>query len=375
MFIVSPQTKAFRPNQQQGAALIIAMLILSIVVVITATMTVEHNFYIRRVSNQLSASQVYSILRGTEVFTHKALAVDAQIDEDNNKYVDKNSEFWSGKKDFVFDEVLFRGELIDLQGRFNINSLLLDIKKGDPVPASDQQGIFINFLQAFESEAGVNVTHGEAVSITEAIIDYIDGDAISSGLDCGEDSAYYSIEGRSPHRTANQAFQSVSELRLICNVPVFLYQQLESHLTVWPKHSNAGININTASPQLIQALLLSDDKAYIEAKDKKLYPTSPLFLSDSQREEISVAQGYIPPPEGSFGLSVEGWDTHTAAEEYFKTTFNGARLWPTQNIVLGSNLFLLISDGKLGNVNLHLESVFSREGGNIRVLSRSTGGL
>ncbi len=362
------------PIKQQGAALIIAMLILSIVVVITATMTVEHNFHVRRVSNQLAASQVYGILRGTEAFAYKALAVDAKLDDDNGLVVDNVAEFWAGEKDFIFDEVLFRGELIDLQGRFNLNSLLVEHVKGDPIPSNNSQAIFIRLLQTFELEEGVTLSYDEAQDITEAIVDYIDPDE-DYAFGCGEDSGYFSIENRAPHRTANQAFHSVSELRLICNLPVAIYRQLVPIVTVWPVSGEAGFNINTASVNLLQAILLPDDASYKAVRDDKKYPTAPFEMSIDQKKELQMAQGFVARDEGGIGDTSEGWDKHDAAQTYFAQSFNNAKLWPTTSLVLGSNYFLLVSDGKLADVNIHLESVISREGGTIQILARSTGGL
>ena len=366
-------------QRQQGAALIIAMLILSIVVVITATMTVEHNFHVRRVSNQLAASQVYGILRGTEAFSHKALAVDAQLDEDNGTFIDHSQEFWAGEKEFIFDEVLFVGELIDLQGRFNLNSLLLDHDPNQSIPTNDMQAIFIRFLQTFEMEDGVFVSYDDAYNITEAIVDYIDADQ-NPGLACGEDAGYFSIDDRAPHRTANQPLHSVSELRLICNLPVIVYQQIRDKVTVWPLTGDAGININTASVNLLQALLLDDKASYDEAKGTgtpvlKKYPTQPFTLSDDLNQELQMAQGFKAREFEGVGETTQGWEDHNSAETYFTQTLNGARLWPSKYVVLGSNYFLLQAKGRLADVNVQLESVFSRDGGTIQVLARSNGGL
>lgn len=362
-------------RQQSGAALIIAMLILSIVVVITATMTVEHNFHVRRVSNQLAASQVYSVLRGTEAFSHKALVVDAKLDEDNEKNVDNAGEFWAGEKDFIFDEVLFRGELIDLQGRFNLNSLLVGHEKNKAIPTNNQQAMFIRFLQTFELEDNVGVSYDQAQEITEAIIDYIDEDSNTLGFTCGEDEAYFSIDERAPHRTANQAFHSVSELRLICNLPVALYRQLQDKVTVWPISGKAGINLNTTSVNMLQAILVKDEAVYKDIKDKKIYPTTPFLLSADQKKELRMAQGFIPREEGSIGSTSQGWDDHATLQSYLSDIFEGAKLWPSKDLVLGSNYFLLVSNGKLADVNLKLESVFSRDNGTIQILARSSGGL
>ncbi|MCK5880609.1 MAG: hypothetical protein KAG18_01965, partial [Sinobacterium sp.] len=134
--------------------------------------------------------------------------------------------------------------------------------------------------------------------------------------------------------------------------------------------------LNTASINLIQAVLIGTQQDYDNAKlggDK--YPLTPMFLSDDEQKEVQMAQGYLPREEGGIGLVSQGWATDEEAVSYFAENFNNALLWPTDKLVLGSEYFLLLSTGKLADVNVYLESVISRDNDTMKVIARSTGGL
>ena len=357
--LLSIQT--INPVKQRGAALIVSLLILSIVVVIVATMTVEHNFHIRRVSNQLTASQAYSYLRATEAVAHKALQYDLEQDRDNGESADYFDELWAQEAPpFTVDNGAYTGKLYDLQARFNINSLAATLndtpQNPKAIPYSPEQGIFIRLLQSFNDDE-FTISYDQAVSITESLIDYIDADQTARGFDCGEDDAYYGIEGRRPHRTADQPLASVSELRLICNIPVELFRRLEPHVTVWPLSGKSAININTASVEVLRSVIV--DEADVDDL-KVLSPgfSVPAPLDIAQLEDFLERQrtGYT-----SFS---------TVANDLVD-----AALWPSANLSLASDYFLLSSDAKLGDVVMHLDSVFSRKAGTISILARSTDGL
>jgi len=349
-------------QKQQGAALIVSLLILSIVIVITTASFTEHNFQIRRVSNQLAASQAYSYLRATEAVAHKALMTDLEIDKENGEVVDHLAEIWAQEAPpFMLEEGAYTGRLFDLQGRFNINSLLNDSSnssnnKSKAVPYNIEQGIFIRLLIALNDD-DFSISSDEAQSITESIVDYLDSDTQVRGFDCGEDDAYYSIEGRLPHRTANQAMVSVSELRLICNLPVELFRRLREHVTVWPLSGESTINLNTASEPLLRAVLIDE---LDEAKLNNLSPGyfAPQPLEPFQLEDVlsSQASGYV--------------DFNSMEVDFREITW-----WPNAPLSLASDYFLLASDAKLGDVLMHMESVISRKGGTISILARSTDGL
>lgn len=352
-------------KKQQGAALVVAMLILALVTVFVVSMSIEYGFGVRRVTNQLVAQQAYSYLRGTEAIAHKALMMDLRNDVDDGKAVDNYGEIWAQQTPpFLLEEGSYNGRLFDLQGRFNLNSLRQEpnVAAGDPrpaVPFSVEQGIFIRLLQALGDQE-LPVSEADAYAITEAVVDYLDENQEPSGFHCGEDDAYYGIEGRVPHRTPNLPLASVSELRLVCNLPVRLYERLLPHVTVWPASGKSTININTASRPLLRSILVATtDVPQLQAVLGKTTYQVPPPVDDKELDNVIAHQS----ADGYTGL------------DQIKVDIQGFELWPGSPVGLHSNYFLLESEATLGDVTQFMSSVISRENGVIVTVARSTGGL
>ncbi len=383
-------------QQQKGAALVIAMLILAIVVVITGTMTYEYNFQVRRVSNQLLKSQLSNALVSTESVAIKGLEFDTEQDKDDNKVIDhlqyslqEGTEIWAmpvGPGEM--GEAQFYAQLIDLAGRFNVNTLAQghDSNKS-AFPQTVSQLIFIRLLQTFTFNEGEQLSLSDATSITQAIVDYIDEDESTNSFECGEDDAYYGIEGRTAHRTANQHLFSVSELRLICNLPVEVYEQLRWHVTVWPRGASlkiasgslSPININTASMNILRAMIIneSDRQSFVDA-DNGVPQTipEPLLPSDLSVFYIDRENPLAAPPSGDLAYldrQLTSYEDFSSLEGDLNT--DNLSLMPKNSQAgLASNYFLLITEALLGDMRMRLESVISREGGTIQVKARSTAG-
>jgi general secretion pathway protein K len=351
-------------NKQQGAALVVAMLILSVIVILASTLTLEHSFNIRRISNQITQEQAYQYLRATEAIAHKVLWEDAKQNSDDGVWVDNLGDIWAQEAPpFVLDDGAYTGRIFDLQGRFNLNSLRPQANTQARPPTTVAQGIFIRLLQSVGDE-NYSIDYQQAQNITEAIVDWLDEDSSPTGFECGEDDAYYAIDGRAPHRTPNQPFYSVSELRLICNMPFELYYRLQHEVTVWPLNGAGVINLNTASDALLRSVVVAkSDVTALQAaakKDKANYiAPEPVSLTDLEdiRERLD-AGGYED------FITLEGeLDAISQA------------LWPGANLGLHSEYFLLESAAKLGDLQLTMESVFYRKDGTIYIATRSINGL
>lgn len=383
-------------GKQTGAAMVVAMLILSIVTVFAASIAFDYQFSIRRVSNQMLMQQAYQYLLATEAIASKALLQDLQNDADDELTVDRKSEIWAEENMvFTVENGAYTGKLTDLQGRFNLNSLKPpSIAAGDflpQVPYTISQGIFIRLLQALGND-DFSISEQDAVAITESIIDWLDEDSMPTGFGCGEDDGYYTIEDRQAHRVANGPFYSVSELRLICNLPLELYYRLRDYVTVWPISGQSSININTAGMPLLRSIFV--DKSDVETLKKINNKTSyqvppPLAIEeleailkrtqaevlDAEQEELqeqnTFSQDQLFDANGELITEDIGF---TKLEEVLAETRNAA-FWPNADLGLYSNYFLLEAVVTLDRLTQTMDSVLSRESGKISVLARSTGGL
>lgn len=380
-------------NHERGAAMVIAMLILSIVTVFAASIAFDYQFSIRRVSNQMLMQQAYQYLLATESIAEKALIKDLENDRDDNATVDHKGEIWA-KEDMVFtvEEGAYTGKLIDLQGRFNLNSLRPPSFAADQfppqVPYTVSQGIFIRLLQALSDEE-FQIGEADAKAITEAIIDWLDADSQPIGFQCGEDDAYYSIEDRQPHRVANGPFYSVSELRLICNMPLPLYYRLLPYVTVWPISGQSSININTAGAPLLRSIFVGSDEAATlkDLNGKTSYQVPPplsvadieKILSKTQAEPLPDAEQVVSEKrdvrdvQSATDVSSGDIGYRTLAE--VNADLGAFVLWPNAELGLYSNWFMLEAVVTLDRLTQTMSSVISRENGSITIPARSTGGL
>lgn len=351
-------------RQERGAALIVAMLIVSIVVILAGTLTFENQLALRLFGNQLLFEQSYQYLRATEEIAAKVLRKDAEDDISNEKRVDKLDELWAQEAPpFMLENGAYTGKLIDLQGRFNINSLVN--KSRDPYqaaafPETAEQAIFMRLLLSVNDDDW-QLDSYQAKAITAAIVDYIDADSLPIGFECGEDAAYYGIEGRRPHRTANQPLQSVSELLLVCNMPLPLYYRIRQLVTVWPLDGKETINLNTASDALLRSVLVhASDSASIKQAVKNKQPiVLPEPISQEDIEQFREK------------LSNKGYDNFASLEKDIEPL----QLWPDAKLGLYSDYFLLQAQAKLGDLETRMDSVFYRKNGNISIFARSVNGL
>ncbi len=354
-----------RPRKQKGAALVVALLIISLVTAIAATSSLRHHFTLRRLSNQLKTSQAYSYLRATEMIAKKALTADLMLDALQANRFDHFQEIWAQiVPPFLIEGGSYGGKIIDLQSKFNLNLLAAKNQKlGAPnlkrVPFTVEQGIFIRLLQSYNDESFA-ISNEQAMNITRAVLDWVDPDTQTNYSYC-EDEAYSAIEKRKPHRTANMAFTSVSELRLICNMPVELYTRMKDDLTVWPREGGSKINVNTAGPHLLRSIVLTQQ----QVSQLKTVPTGDPLPS------------LLPLPEGELERFLEqqknGFTTVAQATMALDSSYYG--FWPNAPLALFSDFFLLKATAELDGLTQHYFSVLDRRTDNIKVLFRSVDDL
>jgi general secretion pathway protein K len=250
-----PCRKHYR-RKQEGAALILALVVVSMVVLLATTLGNDFLVTFKRVENQLYNQQARSYLLSAESFFRFALI------EDMANPTDTESE-WA-PKEFIFEDQVssvIEGRIDDLQGRINLNYI-----------ASSKEP-FIRLLQLTTEHLDQPVDSNQAIEISNAVIDWLDKDASDAEtLPGGAESISYR-DMEPPMRAANQAMVSVSELRLVKGISEEIYQAVKSYVTVY---GNGSININTASATVLRTLNKSG-----------LPPFSEVEVSDiiSEREE------------------------------------------------------------------------------------------
>jgi general secretion pathway protein K len=298
------------PNRERGVALITAVLVVALAAIIATSMMQRQNFDTQRTANIIHRDQAIAYALGAEHWAGVELSKDAEI----NNY-DHLKENWAYElPPLPIDGGYITGRLQDLQGRFNLNSIL------DPLQAER----FMRLCQAINVEP----------DFIPALQDWIDRDT-ETREDGAEDESYTLLDP--PYRAANRFLADTSELLLVKGVSLEDYNILTFYISALP--GNSDINVNTASPQLLQSLTYdltpADVERIIGLRDAQPYKNIDLFVEDK--------------------------------------TFAGKEI-NEEHLTVSSQYFLLTANVMLGDAPLTLQSVLSRSTtGKITVIQRRFG--
>lgn len=300
---------------QSGAALIIAMLVFALVSALLVGLQRDFTLTLQRGAYQVFSEHTWSYLLGAESLATLALREDARLDARASSSSDHLEEIWAQPTSaYPLDAGgWLDAQISDLQGRFNINLLvatdaIVDVSESsannsDP-PISDQslkqekddqrwnsaQKMFIRLLQSLENSA---LTLDEAISLTEAVSDFIDQDSLRR-LEGAEDQEYRYLT--SPYLPANRPLASVSELRAVRGMSAALYEALSPLVSVWPV-SGGRLNILTAPISVIRSindssslepLDLNQAESLMQARDEGAFSNVEEFLSNPNLDGLSL---------------------------------------------------------------------------------------
>lgn len=356
----SHRSNRSRVARQRGAALIVALLVFAVASALIVGLQRDFTLQLSRGRTALISEQSWSYLLGAEALAAVALQADLAQDARADTPRDHLSELWASEATPypLEDGGWLRGQLSDLQGRFNVNSLVEAARgsetEGDgsadgagsgagrvnelgSVTGTDQltppQKQFVRLLQSLESAP---VDLNTAIALTMAVVDYLDSDA-EPRPGGAEDERYRTQVP--PYRTANRSIASVSELRAVAGITPDIYRALAPLVSVWPER-DARLNILTAPLAVLRSI---NDSNRLEPLDR-----------------ASAEQLMRQRDEGAFD-SVETFIADPA--------FTGAELSELAPYLdVRSDWFLLDATVAIAEREQRLYSVMQRDGG--RVLSR-----
>lgn len=240
-------------KQQQGVALLMAVLIAALVTTAAVAMASRQQLDVRRTANIFNSDQAFIAALGAEDYARDVLVTGRKpdaTDQGNNPAADHEHEPWAQLVVFPFEDMTLAGQMTDMQGRFNLNNLLDE--NGDPIKEQ------VQYFKDLLDELGLDQ------SIADAVIDWMDDDNDTQGFG-GAETGDYSRKNP-PYGSANAPFVSVSELLLIEGIDFDSYQTLiglepkYGHVSVLPRALENGvykqtpINVNTASREVLIAL-------------------------------------------------------------------------------------------------------------------------
>jgi general secretion pathway protein K len=240
-----------------GAALILVLLMVSILVVLVLetirAMQVEEAGA-RYFQESFSAE---ALAKSGVQLAMALLAADGELArEDEKKNVDHVGESWAllpqpdSLPTTLPDVGELEGHVLDESGKFPINFLVDD----DGALRPTHNNVLVKLL----TSTPFSMEPEETTGLVMAIKDWLDKDDVPSGEFGAEDDYYQGLEA--PYRSKNGPMTSLAELQLIRGINESLYfgkegePGLKDLLTIY---GNGKININTAGPLILQALVSS----------------------------------------------------------------------------------------------------------------------
>lgn len=328
------------PRQQRGIAILTTLVIAVLVVTLATVIFARQSRAVRQTDNYQSLERAWQYAYSIEQFAGMELVRDAK----SSKHDDLTEDWAINLPTLPLEEGNgvkvgeFTATLEDLQGRFNLNSIMTD--KGQESPNQE-----MTTLQELAKSAGL------PTSFANTVFDWMDPDAIIKSGDSAETDYY--LSGAIPYRAADMPMADISEIRLL-RLDVEPEQKDKAmnaflhNVTVLP--FNTTVNANTASEVVLQAMGLNAEriKTIMEARtpeNEKPFKTT---------KELFDALNFI----------TDGTTEPAKADAALK-----ARLEKTLDV--SSSYFRLKGEIKLGRARVHLNSVFYREPGKpIRVIMR-----
>lgn len=267
-------------SRQGGVALITVLLVFALVAILATEMLRRSQLNLRSVTNLIESRQAYYYALGGEAFARAVLARDVR--EDKGK-TDLLTEPWAllGERP-PFE--LARAEMVvtinDLQGRFNLNSVV--DAQGQVRPERLAQ------LQRLLQVLNLDPAYARQWQ------DWVDRDQ-ERQPDGGEDGDY------PDYATAGGWEADISALRLLRTMRPEDFEKLAPHVTVLPDVT--PINVNTAGRAVLRALspIMSESRAsQVAARQQgKGYADVAEFMelagsgSDIEPDQLSVRSDYF----------------------------------------------------------------------------------
>ena len=265
-------------TRQRGVALITAVLIVALATILAVSVAFKGYLDQRRSMNMLSMDQGFEIAMGAEAWAADILRRDLV---GGSKTDDFTEEWAMPMPPIPVEGGEISGQLEDMQGRFNINSL---VKLDNGVLVKDDNAVFRfkSLLQILEIED----------KWADMIVDWLDSDINPEFPDGAEDSVY---TGLTPaYRPPNMRVTRASELLAINEFGIERYRKLEPFITALP--ASTPINLCTASPEVLDALLENTRQFTLarenvtELRKQRCYPSLQEFqanLDARQKQEMT----------------------------------------------------------------------------------------
>lgn len=299
------------PRAQRGVALIMAVLIVALATILAVDVGFKAYLDQRRAATSFALEQAFEVAKGAEAWAADILKEDGAS---GSKRDDLTERWATPLPPLPIDGGELEGQLQDLQGRFNLNTLIVADQTGKIVTNQPAYEQLVRLLGLLNLE-----THWAA-----KITDWIDPDDNPVNNDGAEDSIYTSQTP--PYRTANMPMTRVSELLALPGFGIERYRRLAPHVTALPSNVTM-INLCTASPYVLDSM--SDQTNY----------------TLSIESFTKARQNGCVPDKRTFNAELDSASINANAKAYYKknigesSNYFEANIW----ITIGTTQFTLYS--------------------------------
>jgi general secretion pathway protein K len=223
------------PSRQRGIALLVAILLVALGTILAATIAYENAMVARRAAATFALDGSVLIGEAAEALAAYGLR---EVWRSNKQYI-YIGQGWDtpvGPVEAV-PGVMLTAQLEDMQGRFNLNSLVNSDGTYNKVTFAAFQQLLTNL--------GIEPTWAGY------LVDWIDPDIVPMNPDGAEDSVYLGLAP--PYRTPNMYITSSTELLALPGFGRDRYAKLAPFVTALP--INTTINICTAPGAVLDAFI------------------------------------------------------------------------------------------------------------------------
>lgn len=192
-------------RRQQGTVLVVVLLIFALAFALAVEIFYRQDRVQARTANLLDWDYRYQFAVAAETLAIQGLADDFEDDQRNNEMVDDCSkEKWAGPFTFPYEDAVINASVQDLQGRFNLNSLVAFVNneyQRDPDAVARLEALLGALLPPSHSR--------HASLLANEMADWMDTDVLVNGVDGAEDPEYRY------RRTPNHPVADESEMRAL----------------------------------------------------------------------------------------------------------------------------------------------------------------
>ncbi|MBM5811379.1 MAG: general secretion pathway protein GspK [Gammaproteobacteria bacterium] len=272
--------------RQRGVALITAIVLVAIATVIAVYLGTRTALDLRRTAGLIALDQARQVALGAE-----AWAIEVLQDDQQESQTDHPGESWAQPiPPLPIDGGSIRGRLEDLQGRFNLNSLVAANGRVDEVSVA----LFERLLDQVEASP----------RWARIMADWIDVDTVPGFPEGAEDGDYLAQDP--PYRAANGAVVTVSELLALPGMTLAEFQRIQPWVAALP--AGTLINVCTAPAPVLAALVagrtdFSDAEALARNRQAGCFPTLDDLRATLTSEEFTGLQPVIAESSNWFRLT------------------------------------------------------------------------